>query len=149
MRVTLSAICGTDLHLVRATMPGMQEGTILGHEAVGVIEEVGNAVRGFRKKYRERVSLPLLPALTVQALRPAERARRSPRVEPFHPAATGEHPLTPPRPHGWPNWKPTGHSRLRACDGRRYFPLARGADLVSNFSLGSDRSPPLVHGSPI
>jgi threonine dehydrogenase-like Zn-dependent dehydrogenase len=47
IRVTTSAICGTDLHLVRGTMPGMKEGTVLGHEAVGVIEEVGDAVRGF------------------------------------------------------------------------------------------------------
>lgn len=47
IRITTSAICGTDLHLVRGTMPGMKEGTVLGHEAVGVIEEVGDAVRGF------------------------------------------------------------------------------------------------------
>jgi threonine dehydrogenase-like Zn-dependent dehydrogenase len=47
IRVTRSAICGTDLHLVRGTMPGMQPGTILGHEAVGVVEDVGPAVRGF------------------------------------------------------------------------------------------------------
>ncbi|MEV4049779.1 zinc-dependent alcohol dehydrogenase [Amycolatopsis sp. NPDC049688] len=47
VRITRSAICGTDLHLVRGTMPGMQPGTILGHEAVGVVEEVGPAVRGF------------------------------------------------------------------------------------------------------
>lgn len=47
VRVTRSAICGTDLHLVRGTMPGMQPGTVLGHEAVGVVEEVGPAVRGF------------------------------------------------------------------------------------------------------
>jgi threonine dehydrogenase-like Zn-dependent dehydrogenase len=47
VRVTTSAICGTDLHLVRGTMPGMRPGTVLGHEAVGVVEEVGNAVRGF------------------------------------------------------------------------------------------------------
>jgi threonine dehydrogenase-like Zn-dependent dehydrogenase len=47
VRITRSAICGTDLHFVRGTMAGMQEGTILGHEAVGVVEEVGPAVRGF------------------------------------------------------------------------------------------------------
>jgi threonine dehydrogenase-like Zn-dependent dehydrogenase len=48
IRVTRGAICGTDLHLVRGTMPGMRPGTVLGHEAVGVIAEVGPAVRGFR-----------------------------------------------------------------------------------------------------
>lgn len=47
IRITRSAICGTDLHLVRGTMPGMVEGTVLGHEAVGVVEDVGPAVRGF------------------------------------------------------------------------------------------------------
>jgi threonine dehydrogenase-like Zn-dependent dehydrogenase len=49
IRITRSAICGTDLHLVRGTMPGMQPGTILGHEAVGVVEDVGPAVRGFSR----------------------------------------------------------------------------------------------------
>ncbi|MCH6472312.1 alcohol dehydrogenase catalytic domain-containing protein [Sinomonas terrae] len=47
VRITRSAICGTDLHLVRGTMAGMQEGTILGHEAVGIVTAVGDAVRGF------------------------------------------------------------------------------------------------------
>jgi len=47
VRITRSAICGTDLHFVRGTMAPMQEGTILGHEAVGVVEQVGDAVRGF------------------------------------------------------------------------------------------------------
>ncbi|GAB3227859.1 zinc-dependent alcohol dehydrogenase [Glycomyces halotolerans] len=47
VRITRSAICGTDLHMVRGTMPGMVEGTILGHEAVGVVEEAGPDVRGF------------------------------------------------------------------------------------------------------
>lgn len=46
VRITRSAICGTDLHFIRGTMAGMREGTILGHEAVGVVEEVGSAVRG-------------------------------------------------------------------------------------------------------
>lgn len=47
VKITRSAICGTDLHLVRGTVPGMREGTVLGHEAVGVVEEVGDQVRGF------------------------------------------------------------------------------------------------------
>src|SRR6195952_4470576 len=48
VKITTSAICGTDLHLVRGTMSGMVPGTILGHEAVGVVQEVGSQVRGFR-----------------------------------------------------------------------------------------------------
>jgi threonine dehydrogenase-like Zn-dependent dehydrogenase len=47
VRITASAICGTDLHFVRGTVPGMQPGTILGHEAVGVVEELGPMVRNF------------------------------------------------------------------------------------------------------
>jgi threonine dehydrogenase-like Zn-dependent dehydrogenase len=47
IRITRSAICGTDLHFVRGTMAGMRGGTILGHEAIGTVTEVGDAVRGF------------------------------------------------------------------------------------------------------
>jgi len=45
VRLTASAICGTDLHFVRGTMAGTRPGTILGHEGVGVVEEVGDDVR--------------------------------------------------------------------------------------------------------
>ncbi len=38
VRVTTSAVCGTDLHFVRGTVSGVRQGTILGHEAVGVVE---------------------------------------------------------------------------------------------------------------
>ncbi|RKG95130.1 glutathione-dependent formaldehyde dehydrogenase [Corallococcus sp. CA053C] len=47
IRLTASAICGTDLHMIRGTMPGMKPGTVLGHEGVGVIEELGEDVRNF------------------------------------------------------------------------------------------------------
>ena len=45
VRLTASAICGTDLHFVRGTFAGMKPGTILGHEGVGVVEELGKDVR--------------------------------------------------------------------------------------------------------
>ncbi|MEV4712559.1 alcohol dehydrogenase catalytic domain-containing protein [Micromonospora sp. NPDC049374] len=45
MKITTSAICGTDLHMIRGTMPGMRPGIVLGHEAVGEIVEVGSGVR--------------------------------------------------------------------------------------------------------
>lgn len=47
VRLTASAICGTDLHFIRGTMQGMKKGTILGHEGVGIVEEVGEQVRNF------------------------------------------------------------------------------------------------------
>jgi len=56
VRLTASAICGTDLHMVRGTFPGMVPGTILGHEGVGIIEEVGKGVRNFRRG--DRVLIP-------------------------------------------------------------------------------------------
>ena len=49
IRITSSAICGTDLHFIRGTAPGMKEGRILGHEAVGIVEEVGKSVRNLRR----------------------------------------------------------------------------------------------------
>jgi threonine dehydrogenase-like Zn-dependent dehydrogenase len=47
VRLTASAICGTDLHFVRGTVAGMKPGTILGHEGVGVVEQLGTDVRDF------------------------------------------------------------------------------------------------------
>jgi threonine dehydrogenase-like Zn-dependent dehydrogenase len=45
LRVTTAAICGTDLHLAHGKVPGAEPGMTLGHEFVGVVEEVGPAVR--------------------------------------------------------------------------------------------------------
>ncbi|MEN6385998.1 MAG: zinc-dependent alcohol dehydrogenase [Phycisphaerales bacterium] len=48
VRITASAISGSDLHLVRGTLGPMEKGTILGHEGVGIVEEVGKEVRNFK-----------------------------------------------------------------------------------------------------
>jgi threonine dehydrogenase-like Zn-dependent dehydrogenase len=56
IRITSSAICGTDLHFIRGTAPGVKEGRILGHEAVGIVEEMGKEVRNLRKG--DRVVVP-------------------------------------------------------------------------------------------
>lgn len=46
IRVTLTTICGTDLHIVRGEYP-VKPGLIIGHEAVGVIEELGDGISGY------------------------------------------------------------------------------------------------------
>ncbi len=54
--LTASAICGTDLHFVRGTVSGMEKGTILGHEGVGIVEELGRNVRNLSAG--DRVVIP-------------------------------------------------------------------------------------------
>src|SRR3954453_15231394 len=44
VRIDSSTICGTDLHILKGDVPEVQPGTILGHEAVGTILEIGDAV---------------------------------------------------------------------------------------------------------
>lgn len=46
MRVTLTTICGTDLHILRGEYP-VAPGLVIGHEPVGVIEELGEGVTGY------------------------------------------------------------------------------------------------------
>lgn len=46
VRVTSTAICGSDLHLYELLGPYMTPGDVLGHEAIGVVEEVGSEVAG-------------------------------------------------------------------------------------------------------
>jgi threonine dehydrogenase-like Zn-dependent dehydrogenase len=56
IQVTASAICGTDLHLVRGSVTGMKPGTILGHEAIGMVLDVGSDVHNLSEGDRVVVS---------------------------------------------------------------------------------------------
>lgn len=60
LRVTSTAICGSDLHLYRGKMPSLHAGDILGHEFMGVVEEVGSEVTQVRKG--DRVVIPFVIA---------------------------------------------------------------------------------------
>src|SRR6188768_1268496 len=60
LRVTATAICGSDLHLYRGKMPGLKDGDILGHEFMGIVEDVGPEVT--RVKRGDRVVIPFVIA---------------------------------------------------------------------------------------
>lgn len=49
VKILKTTICGTDLHILKGDVPTVTDGRILGHEGVGIIEEVGNAVSNFKK----------------------------------------------------------------------------------------------------
>ena len=59
VKIDTTTICGTDLHILHGDVPAVTDGRILGHEAVGTVTEVGDAVKGF--SVGDRV---LVPAIT-------------------------------------------------------------------------------------
>jgi alcohol dehydrogenase len=56
VRIDSSTICGTDLHILKGDVPEVKPGTILGHEAVGTVVEVGSAVTTLTQGDRVLVS---------------------------------------------------------------------------------------------
>lgn len=48
VKITKTTICGTDLHILNGEVPTCRSGCILGHEGVGVVENIGAAVAAFR-----------------------------------------------------------------------------------------------------
>lgn len=56
IRVTKTTICGTDLHILKGDVPAVTDGRILGHEGVGVVEAVGDAVSNFKPGDRVLIS---------------------------------------------------------------------------------------------
>lgn len=59
LKITSTAICGSDLHLISGMMPKMPKGFILGHEAMGVIEEAGPDITSLKKGDRVIVPFPV------------------------------------------------------------------------------------------
>jgi alcohol dehydrogenase len=49
VKILKTTICGTDLGILHGKTPSVQPGTTLGHEGVGVVEEIGTSVRNFKK----------------------------------------------------------------------------------------------------
>ncbi|KAA8707113.1 zinc-dependent alcohol dehydrogenase [Pseudomonas cannabina] len=60
LRVTATAICGSDLHLYRGKIPTVEHGDIFGHEFMGIVEETGSAVTSVQKG--DRVVIPFVIA---------------------------------------------------------------------------------------
>src|SRR5262245_1429286 len=56
VKITSTAICGSDLHLYNGFMPTMERGDVLGHEFMGEVVEVGSQVRNL--KIGDRVVVP-------------------------------------------------------------------------------------------
>ena len=48
VRITKTTICGTDLHILKGDIPSCQPGRILGHEGVGIVDQIGSAVTLFK-----------------------------------------------------------------------------------------------------
>jgi threonine dehydrogenase-like Zn-dependent dehydrogenase len=59
IRVTLTAICGSDLHLYDGYIPSMKKGDILGHEFMGEVVEVGSQVQNLKPGDRVVVPFPI------------------------------------------------------------------------------------------
>src|SRR5688572_16657672 len=60
IRVTSSAICGSDLHLLDVLGPFLHKDDVLGHEPMGVVVEAGSEVRNLREG--DRVVIPFVIA---------------------------------------------------------------------------------------
>ena len=60
VRVTTTAICGSDLHVLNGRIPGMTPGGILGHEFIGVVEAVTPEVKRFAEGDRVLASFTIL-----------------------------------------------------------------------------------------
>ena len=60
VRVTLSSICSSDLHILHGSVPRAVPGTVVGHEMVGVVEAVGPGVKNFSPGDRVTVNVETL-----------------------------------------------------------------------------------------
>src|SRR5678809_41092 len=59
VRITSTAICGSDLHLYNGFIPTMEKGDILGHEFMGEVVETGKGVKNLQKGDRVVVPFPI------------------------------------------------------------------------------------------
>jgi threonine dehydrogenase-like Zn-dependent dehydrogenase len=79
LKITSTAICGSDLHLYDGYMPTMEEGDILGHEPMGEVVEVGSNVK--KLNIGDRVVVPF--TIAVANAFSAKRNSISPATRPI------------------------------------------------------------------
>lgn len=56
IRITKTTICGTDLHILKGDVPTCEPGRVLGHEGVGIVDSIGDAVTAFKPGDRVLIS---------------------------------------------------------------------------------------------
>ena len=138
VRVTLTGICGSDLHLYNGYVPTMKEGDILGHEFMGEVVEVGSAVTNCQARGPGHRAIPhllrrllVLPAGDVVSVRQfqsqldgaGENCMATP--EPAFsatPIFTAVIPGGRPSSSGFPLPIPAWKRSLRSSGMNRYFP---------------------------
>ena len=107
MRITSTAICGSDLHLLDGYVPTMQKGDVMGHEPMGEVVEVGPGVDATKLRVGDRVVVPFPIACGACAACRAElySAARTPTPTPGRREDVrrpgGGFRLLPPRPAGF------------------------------------------------
>ncbi len=69
LKVTATAICGSDLHMYRGKIPAMKSGDILGHEFMGEVVDTGKGVTALSKG--DRVVVPFVIACGLVRLQPS------------------------------------------------------------------------------
>jgi alcohol dehydrogenase len=57
VRITTTTICGTDLHILKGDISNIEDGRVLGHEGVGIVEEIGTNVLEFHEGDKVLISL--------------------------------------------------------------------------------------------
>lgn len=58
VKITATAICGSDLHLYNGVMPTMKTGDVLGHEFMGEVVKIGTGIKKLKK--RDKVVVPFI-----------------------------------------------------------------------------------------
>ena len=64
-KVTGTTVCGSDLHLYHKEIPQLEKGNILGHEWMGIVDEIGSAVKTVKKGDRVVASFQIAYVMSI------------------------------------------------------------------------------------